>query len=156
MDIAYLIVYRILLCILYLCSFTLDCIKSCQIQHLPVPWRKWCKKEFSWLWISIRARPLAGDVGSSSAASLEAPGVCLTDTPDNINATQTPSGSTNMSIPLIETENTEATTRTDLTSYVNGIVEGTDMHIMLDSGATISFISEDTKTSIPSLAKRPC
>lgn len=60
-----------------------------------------------------------------------------------------------MSIPFIESENTEATVRTDLTSYVNGIVEGTDMHIMLDSGATISFISEHTKMSIPSLAKRP-
>lgn len=29
------------------------------------------------------------------------------------------------------------------------------MHIMLDSGATISFISQHTKMSIPSLAKRP-
>lgn len=60
-----------------------------------------------------------------------------------------------MTSPLTETENTEATVSKDFTSYLSGIVEGTDMHIKLDSGATISFISEDTKMAMFSLAKRP-
>ncbi len=94
-------------------------------------------------------------MGHSSATSLEAPDVCFAETTDHISAPQTPSGSADMTTPLTETENAEATVSKDFTFYVNGIVEGADMHIMLDSGATISFISEDTKMSIPSLAKRP-
>lgn len=68
---------------------------------------------------------------------------------DSIRQQTTPSG---MTRPVTETENTGSK---DFTSYINGIVGGTDMHIMLDTGSTISFISEQTKMSIPSLAKRP-
>ncbi len=81
--------------------------------------------------------------------------ICLTELTDNNNAPLTPSSSTDKTIPLAETGNTEAAVSKDFTSYVNGIVEGTDMHIMLDTGSIISFISEETKMSIPSLAKRP-
>lgn len=38
---------------------------------------------------------------------------------------------------------------------MNGLLEGSDTHLMLDSGSHISFISETTRMSIPALAKRP-
>ena len=41
------------------------------------------------------------------------------------------------------------------TAYVRGIVEGSDMHIMLDTGSSISFISENIRMSLPSLNRRP-
>lgn len=40
-------------------------------------------------------------------------------------------------------------------AYIRGIVEGSDMHIMLDTGSSISFISENIKMSLPSLNRRP-
>ncbi len=41
------------------------------------------------------------------------------------------------------------------TAHISGIVEGTDMHIMIDTGSSISFINETTRMAIPSLRKRP-
>lgn len=41
------------------------------------------------------------------------------------------------------------------TAHISGIVEGTDMHIMIDTGSGISFINETTRMAIPSLRKRP-
>ena len=84
-------------------------------------------------------------MGRSSATSLEAPDVCVTEI----------SGSLDKTIPLTNTESMESAVSRDFTSYVHGNVEGTDMNIMLDTGSSISCISEETKMLIPSLAKRP-
>lgn len=45
--------------------------------------------------------------------------------------------------------------RKDATAYIRGTVEGTDMHILLDTGSSISFISENVRMAIPSLNRRP-
>lgn len=50
---------------------------------------------------------------------------------------------------MTETDKIEVPVSTDFTSYANGICEGSDMHFMLDSGSTISFISEETKCKFP-------
>lgn len=47
-----------------------------------------------------------------------------------------------MTISLTETGNTEATVSKYFTSYVNGIVEGTDMHIMLEATRGHYFIHQ--------------
>ena len=41
------------------------------------------------------------------------------------------------------------------TSYVRGSIEGTEVNILVDSGATESFISADFRKSVPTLHKRP-
>lgn len=68
-----------------------------------VPYKEWLQR--SW--------QIADDAGCSSATSLEAPDVCLTEITDNINSPLAPSGSTDKTIPLAETENTEAAVSKD-------------------------------------------
>lgn len=41
------------------------------------------------------------------------------------------------------------------TSYVRGGIEGTEVNILVDSGATESFISAEFRKSVPALHKRP-
>ena len=41
------------------------------------------------------------------------------------------------------------------TSYVKGSIEGTEINILVDSGATESFISADFRMCVPALRKRP-
>ncbi len=41
------------------------------------------------------------------------------------------------------------------TTHISGIVEGTDMHIMIDTESSISFINETTRMPIPSMRIRP-
>lgn len=47
------------------------------------------------------------------------------------------------------------TNNDNFTAYIRGIVEGTDMHILLDTGSSISCISESVRMSLPSLNRRP-
>ncbi len=65
--------------------------------------------------------------------------------------------------PLEEETATSPTTNTltqdtkeqQHTSYVRGSIEGTEVNILVDSGATESFISADFRKSVPVLHKRP-
>lgn len=41
------------------------------------------------------------------------------------------------------------------TSYVRGSIEGTEINILVNSGATESFISDNLRMSVPALHKRP-
>ena len=41
------------------------------------------------------------------------------------------------------------------TSYVRGCIEGTEVNILVDSGATESFISDHLRMTVPALHKRP-
>lgn len=41
------------------------------------------------------------------------------------------------------------------TSNVRGVVEGTEVTILVDSGATVSLISADFRMSVPALRNRP-
>lgn len=47
------------------------------------------------------------------------------------------------------------TEKPQYTSYVRGSMEGTEINILVDSGATDSFISADFRMTVPALRKRP-
>lgn len=40
------------------------------------------------------------------------------------------------------------------TSYMRGVVEGTEVSILVDSGSTVSLISKDFHVSVPALRTR--
>lgn len=42
----------------------------------------------------------------------------------------------------------------ETTAYVKGLVEGVDVTVLIDSGSTVSLISEEFRMSIPALRKR--
>ena len=56
--------------------------------------------------------------------------------------------------PVVNSTTSDGTERY-VTSYVRGSIEGTELNILVDSGATESFISAELRMSVPALAKRP-
>lgn len=60
-----------------------------------------------------------------------------------------------MFLPSIDNRQIQDKTNRQYTSYVRGSIEGTEIHILVDSGATESFISADFRMSVPALRQRP-